>query len=303
MKLRPLVALLAVSSVASASDYVSEASLNQNGLGPIKVNTVLSRDGNRVHLKATAMNATGYTLSLVRMCVYTSPGDCAFTIWNDGPWEPGKSLNWDMVAIKELLGSAHAVSLLWMEDPRPPGQRPHTETQLQPPARPFTSPPSRAAAPKPAKRRYSPDEMAAILGAISSAAAGSSMQTSANAGIVNDPLGGLVSLAGRKLMAFGGPSHEIYLGCLNCSEFASDSVFNEFGAHGSEFRTNSLLNQFGRFGSPYSGNSACNPYASDPPVVVDNKGNYYGRLTINAYKDPTKIQSLAAWIAGVCAKN
>ena len=31
------------------------------------------------------------------------------------------------------------------------------------------------------------------------------------------------------------------------------------------------------------GSSACNPYATDPPVIVDSAGHYYGRLTLNQY--------------------
>jgi hypothetical protein len=29
--------------------------------------------------------------------------------------------------------------------------------------------------------------------------------------------------------------------------------------------------------------SACNQYASDPPVIVDQDGQFYGRLTLNSY--------------------
>jgi hypothetical protein len=36
-----------------------------------------------------------------------------------------------------------------------------------------------------------------------------------------------------KLMLFGGEGHKTYLGCLNCPKYASDSVFNEYGPHGS----------------------------------------------------------------------
>lgn len=104
-----------------------------------------------------------------------------------------------------------------------------------------------------------------------------------------------------KLMLFGGPGHETYLGCLNCSNYASDSVLNEFGSHGSRYSSESIFNPYGQFGSRYSQYSACNPYASDPPVIVDERGNVYGRLTVNrfhlqAVQDP----DLVAWIEAVC---
>jgi hypothetical protein len=87
----------------------------------------------------------------------------------------------------------------------------------------------------------------------------------------------------RKVMIFGGPGHRTYLGCLICSEFATDSVFNEYGRNGSRYSSESIWNSYGQFGSPYSVFSACNPYASDPPVIVDESGYAYGRLTVNRY--------------------
>ncbi len=86
-----------------------------------------------------------------------------------------------------------------------------------------------------------------------------------------------------KFMIFGGVDHKIYLGCLNCSQYVSDSVFNEYGQHGSRYSSESIWNHYGEYGSAYSTYGACNAYATDPPVIVDNAGNYYGRLTLNRY--------------------
>lgn len=86
-----------------------------------------------------------------------------------------------------------------------------------------------------------------------------------------------------KLMVFGGLNHKVYLGCLNCNEYASDSLFNSYGNNGSSYSAQSVWNHYSEFGSPYSTYSACNPYASDPPVIVDQSGTYYGRLTVNQY--------------------
>lgn len=82
-------------------------------------------------------------------------------------------------------------------------------------------------------------------------------------------------------MLFGGPDHRTYLGCLNCSEFNQDSVVNEFGPYGSSFSPTSIRNQFSPYGSSFSQYSACNPFALDPPVIVDGQGNYYGRLKLD----------------------
>ena len=91
------------------------------------------------------------------------------------------------------------------------------------------------------------------------------------------------TVTSTKLMLFGGPDHRTYLGCLTCNEYATDSVLNTYGAHGSPYQANSIFNTYGQFGSSYSAYSACNPVASDPPVIVDGAGRFYGRLTVNAY--------------------
>lgn len=86
-----------------------------------------------------------------------------------------------------------------------------------------------------------------------------------------------------KLMIFGGVDHKTYLGCLNCSQYATDSVFNSYGTNGSPYSSSSIWNPYSEFGSAYSSYGACNPYATDPPVIVDQSGSYYGRLTLNRY--------------------
>jgi len=102
-------------------------------------------------------------------------------------------------------------------------------------------------------------------------------------------------------MLFGGEDHKVYLGCLSCNEYASDSVLNRYGDHGSRYSDTSIFNKYGDYGSRYSSYSACNPYASDPPVIVDEEGGFYGRLTVNKYHPQrTRSEGLNAWIAGVC---
>jgi len=84
-----------------------------------------------------------------------------------------------------------------------------------------------------------------------------------------------------KLMLFGGIDHRTYLGCLNCGQYAADSVTNAAGAFGNPYNAASIFDPSGDFGSSYSMYSVCNPLASDPPVIVDDAGNFYGRLTVN----------------------
>jgi hypothetical protein len=100
-----------------------------------------------------------------------------------------------------------------------------------------------------------------------------------------------------KLMIFGGEGHKTYLGCLNCSEYSIDSVFNTFGDHGSTYSAESILNHFGQFGSEYGMYSPCNSYASGPPVVVDGNGAFYGTLTLNQYRtDRQRNERVNAWL-------
>jgi hypothetical protein len=84
------------------------------------------------------------------------------------------------------------------------------------------------------------------------------------------------------LMLFGGQDHKTFLGCLNCAETSTSSVFNGYGQYGSPYGQ-TIFNHYSNFGSAYSGWGACNSYATDPPVIVDSSGNYYVRLTLNEY--------------------
>lgn len=115
------------------------------------------------------------------------------------------------------------------------------------------------------------------------------------------PVGASPTYVAAKLMIFGGYNHKVYLGCLSCSEYVTDSVNNDFGPNGSEYQSNSIKNHFSEYGSPYSMYSACNPYASDPPVIVDNSGHYYGRLTLNtAHPEYGSGARFYDWLEGIC---
>ena len=103
--------------------------------------------------------------------------------------------------------------------------------------------------------------------------------------------------AESKIMLFGDSDYKKYLGCLNCSKFSSDSIHNEFGQHGSKFSTISINNQFGQYGSQFSQLSPCNAYATNPPAIVDDTGNFYGYLTLNKFlSQATDNQDMLAWL-------
>lgn len=97
------------------------------------------------------------------------------------------------------------------------------------------------------------------------------------------------------LLLFGGKDHKSFLGCLNCNQYSTGSVCNKYGEHGSKYSSESIWNKYGNFGSRYSGGSPWNKYASEPPVIVDKEGKFYGYLTANPYNsNRTRIKLYVA---------
>lgn len=82
---------------------------------------------------------------------------------------------------------------------------------------------------------------------------------------------------GQTLYLYGGTNHDVFLGCINCDDYSSSSIWNEYSDYGSEYSTYSPWNE----------------YASYPPVIVDSRGNFYGYLTTNEYHAKRARSSLA----------
>lgn len=75
----------------------------------------------------------------------------------------------------------------------------------------------------------------------------------------------------------------VYLGKLVTDKYDRDSIWYEYGSYGSQYSSESIWNKYGTYGSSYSSESAFNEYASNPPVIVDSDGNFFGYLTTNQY--------------------
>ncbi|WP_017232915.1 hypothetical protein [Pandoraea sp. B-6] len=106
-----------------------------------------------------------------------------------------------------------------------------------------------------------------------------------------------------KLMLFGGPRHDVYLGCMNCSEVAPDSVHNDIGQYGSDISPLSIFNDIGQYGSDISSESPCNDIASDPPVIVDQNGRFYGYLTLNdTHPKAVTDRGIVTWLKHTVCK-
>ena len=86
------------------------------------------------------------------------------------------------------------------------------------------------------------------------------------------------------LHLYGGQNHDVYLGCLNCTKYDSNSIWNTYGSYGSKYNSKSIWNKYGDYGSTYSQYSPFNNYASHPPVIVDKEGKFYGYFTISTVK-------------------
>jgi hypothetical protein len=66
-----------------------------------------------------------------------------------------------------------------------------------------------------------------------------------------------------------------------------------YGESGSKYNSASIWNPYGNFSSMYSSDSPWNQYSSSGPVIVDNSGQFYSRLTANKFvSDRTKINAL-----------
>ncbi len=100
------------------------------------------------------------------------------------------------------------------------------------------------------------------------------------------------SMSQATLHLYGGSSHEVYLGCLNCDAYNASSISNAYGEYGSKYNSKSIWNQYGSYGGAYSSYSPFNAYTSTPPAVVDKDGNFYGYLTINTSKSKRLESSL-----------
>ncbi|BBL56538.1 hypothetical protein [Methylomonas koyamae] len=111
--------------------------------------------------------------------------------------------------------------------------------------------------------------------------------------------------AEKKIMLFGGPNNDVYLGCFNCNDIASDSIQNDIGMYGSDISPTSIFNDIGKYGSDISQYSPCNDIALNPPILVDEDGGFYGYLTLNDIK-PKAITDpkILAWLKyKVCKKR
>lgn len=100
----------------------------------------------------------------------------------------------------------------------------------------------------------------------------------------------------QMIMIYGGENHKVFLGYLNANNYESKSIWNTYGYYGNKYGDISIWNDYGTYGSGYSDYSPFNVYATDPPVLVDKEGNFYGYFTVNTSNTKRTKMGLALYI-------
>ena len=88
---------------------------------------------------------------------------------------------------------------------------------------------------------------------------------------------------------------------INCSQYSSESICNQYGDYGSEYSSVSIWNEYGNYGSEFGSESPWNEYSSKGPKIVDRDGNYYGRFSINTfsgYSNSDKLKEIYELLNG-----
>ena len=104
-------------------------------------------------------------------------------------------------------------------------------------------------------------------------------------------------VSAQDLYLYGGQNHDVYLGCLTCNKYDSESIWNKYGAYGSKYNDKSIWNKYGTFGSKYNTYCPWNEYSNNPPVVVDKEGDFYGYFSANKYISKRVTNE---WLLEIC---
>ncbi|MCL5261013.1 MAG: hypothetical protein M1561_04965 [Gammaproteobacteria bacterium] len=89
------------------------------------------------------------------------------------------------------------------------------------------------------------------------------------------------SFGNNEVMIYGGTNHNVYLGNINPSKKAPDSIMNQSSKYGNSSSTISIRNKNGKYGSETSPFSACNKTATNPPILKDKYDYEMGYFSLN----------------------
>ena len=270
---RPVsLAMPANAAIMPSRSEPADFELSKDGVGPIRITAKVDVNNSRATLNFTARNDSGEDIQSTKFCVSPMGSrECTFELRTSAVWQVGEELTWTLNGRASPGIDMPAVTLV--------------ELRKVPPR---------------------------ILSRANAARTGSSelnisrsdatkAETVSRGPVLEAVLQGLVAglsnpaptAQSEKFKVFGGRNLTTYLGCLNCSEDVKESVFNPDGK-GSSSSSESIWNRSSEFASENSSYSVCNPHASDPPIILRESGNLYGRLTLNTYHP--QLGSGSEWI-------
>ncbi|MAP81081.1 MAG: hypothetical protein CL526_08325 [Aequorivita sp.] len=88
----------------------------------------------------------------------------------------------------------------------------------------------------------------------------------------------------QNLQLYGGADHNEYLGCIDCSNFDLNSIWNPYSNYGNKSSSKSIWNPNGIYGNEFNFYSPWNKHSSIPPIVKNKDGEILGYFTVNKYK-------------------
>ena len=103
-----------------------------------------------------------------------------------------------------------------------------------------------------------------------------------------------------RLQIYAGSQHRDYLGCLNCDRFDTNSIWNGYGPFGWD---NGYVGQsrFHGYFQPHGQFSACDPFAADPPLLIDAANTQYSRLNVSKTRSDSTCNTHSG-AQDICAK-
>jgi hypothetical protein len=115
------------------------------------------------------------------------------------------------------------------------------------------------------------------------------------------------SITQPRMQIYGGKLYREYLGCLNCDKYDVTSVWNPYSPFGWD-NDYADYSRFVAFRALHGRYSACDPFAAEPPILIDASGKGYGRLNVsNTRADsicgPNGEPSICLSLKQMCEKN
>jgi hypothetical protein len=109
-----------------------------------------------------------------------------------------------------------------------------------------------------------------------------------------------------RMLIYAGPLHREYLGCVNCDQYDVNSVWNSQSPFGWD-NGYPDYSRFQQYRAPHGRYSACDPFAADPPILVDIAGKNYGRLNVSTTRadsicGPLGAKSICTTLTAMCER-